>query len=348
MARPAPVVHEPDAPPAPDDTACAIRFLRPDEAGALTDAIERSYGETYDCRWVYDPAEIRRRLADGTLRSVVGESQGRIVGHLGLTRRDPDAPVGEAGQAVVDPAFRGHHIFETLKRALAEDARALGMLGMYSEATAAHPYSQRANLSLGASEAGFLLGYIPASVEYTGIQTAATARRQSAALFYLATNDDPATEIFPPSWHRGIVGRIAEHLGLARIVSGSPPPAAKGETELVVDVHDDHAEAFVAVSRLGADLVDAVAALTGELSERCDCVYLDLRLGDPATAMLPPAVHDDLGYFFGGVIPHLADGDVLRLQCLHRVEADPSDVVVASEFGAELLDYVFRRKSGVA
>ena len=34
---------------------------------------------------------------------------------------------------------------------------------------------------------------------------------------------------------------------------------------------------------------------------------------------------------------------MLRLQWLNGVDADPSDVAVASEFGAELLAYVFNR-----
>lgn len=42
---------------------------------------------------------------------------------------------------------------------------------MYSEATAAHPYSQVANIHLGATETGFLLGYIPAEVSYKKIDT---------------------------------------------------------------------------------------------------------------------------------------------------------------------------------
>ena len=60
-------------------------------------------------------------------------------------------------------------------------ARERGMAGMYSEATAAHPYSQRANIELGAHETGFLLGWIPASVS-----TRVAHGGQSAALFYEA------------------------------------------------------------------------------------------------------------------------------------------------------------------
>jgi len=347
VARPAPRHVRPHAPPVAPETPVHVRFLTPDDASALSAVIERSYGDSYDCRWVYDQGEVRRRLVDGTLRSVVGEADGRIVGHLGLTRRHADAPVGEAGQAVVDPAFRGHHVFETLKRALADDSREHGLLGMYSEATAAHPYSQKANLALGARETGFLLGYIPASVEYTDIEKRAQGRRQSAALFYLATNPDALVPLHPPPWHRAIVTAITSRNDLRRELGASPPSRLRGRTELDVDAHPDHAEAFVTVRHLGLDAVDTIAASVSRLAESNDCIYLDLRLADPSTARLPREVHDELGFFFGGLIPHLADGDVLRLQYLHDVDADPSDVAVASDFGGELLAYVFERRAGI-
>ena len=62
-------------------------------------------------------------------------------------------------------AARGQHLFTRTKRVLMDWARERGLAGMYSEATAAHPYSQKANIELGAHETGFLLGWIPASVD---------------------------------------------------------------------------------------------------------------------------------------------------------------------------------------
>ena len=62
--------------------------------------------------------------------------------------------VGHSGQAVTMPAARGQHRFTRTKRHLMDWARGQGMAGMYSEATAAHPYSQRANIELGAKETG--------------------------------------------------------------------------------------------------------------------------------------------------------------------------------------------------
>jgi len=337
------------------DTPIDVRFLGRDEGAALTACIERCYGDTYDARWVYDPDEIGRRIEAATLRSVVGVAGadrgdgGEIVGHLALGRHEATAPVGEAGQAVVDPRFRSHHLFTTLKRHLAEWASASGLLGMYSEATAAHPYSQKANLALGAHETGFLLGYIPASVDYIGIDPiAAAGRRQSAALFYLLTNEPRREPVHVPGFHREALAELYAHVGLPReIVHADADFTVATRSDLVVGVDTEHNDATITVSTMGHDLVEVLDATVGGLAAAgVDCVYLDLPLCDPATAHLPRAVHDDLGFFFGGVIPELRRGDVLRLQLLNGVEADPSDVVVASDFGRRLLDYVFERKAG--
>ena len=108
------------------------------------------------------------------------------------------------------------------------------MAGMFSEATAAHPYSQRANVELGAHETGFLLGWIPASVAN---DAAAEARRgrQSAALFYAKLNDGHEREVFAPERHREMVARtleLCELRGTPRRAAGRTPssPSAPSST----------------------------------------------------------------------------------------------------------------------
>jgi len=333
------------------DAPIEIRFLRPDEAARLTAAIERSYGQSYDAQWAYDPAEIHRRIECGSMRSIVGvDPDGEVVGHLALDLPEPTARAGHAGQAVVDPRYRGHHLFTTLKRDLAAWCCGAGLLGMYSEATAAHPYSQAANLELGAHETGFLLGYIPSKVSYTAIKEDAGGRRQSVALFWLTTNPAPSRVVHPPRWHRDIVTAVYAHNGLDRELADpeAAPPLA-GMTQLTITEHPDHNEATIVVETVGTNAVEAFGAvLADQAAAGRDVVHLDFALGDPATAALPPAIHDDLGIFFGGIVPELRGGDVLRLQWLNAVEADPSDVAVASEFGEELLAYIFERKRSSA
>src|SRR6188472_4379705 len=166
-----------------------FRFLEPDEGTVLTSAIEAAYGQTYDVRWVYDPAEVGSRIGAGTYVSCIAEAPaGDLLCHIGMSLGAAGDAVGHSGQAVTLPAARGHHLFTRTKRHLMEWARERGLAGMYSEATAAHPYSQKANIELGAHETGFLLGWIPATAS-SGRSTRPSAtgrssRRRSSCASY--------------------------------------------------------------------------------------------------------------------------------------------------------------------
>ena len=75
---------------------------------------------------------------------------------------------------------------------------------MYSEATAAHPYSQQALLKLGGHETGFMLGFIPDSVD-NNAASASSRGRQSAALFFLRMRPGQERMLYAPTRHRDIV-----------------------------------------------------------------------------------------------------------------------------------------------
>jgi serine/threonine-protein kinase RsbW len=303
--------------------------------------VRRCYGESYAAAWVYDPAVIAQRLRAGTLQSTVGVTvDGDVVAHVGLVRTRPDDDVAEAGQAVVDPEFRGRHLFTVLKQHAAAWARREGLFGLYSEATAAHPYSQRANVALGAVETGVLLGYIPASVEYTAID--ARAHRQSVVLYYLKTNDGHDRPVYPPARDRAMVARIIAAAGLRGSVTEAPAGGARSaRSDLHVEDRIDHNHRVVTARTVGDDLLVTLEATRDEAIARAiDCVYVDLPLADPATQLLGEGMRD-LGFGFGGVFPNrLHDCDVLRYQYLDRARLDTSDILLASDHGRELLAYV--------
>jgi len=318
-----------------------VRALDPEGAAGLTRLVRRCYGDSYDAAWVYDPDEIAARLRRGVLRSTVAVAgSGEVVAHLGLTRPQPDDDVVESGQAVVDPGFRGRHLFTMLKRHAAAAAARDGLFGLFSEATAAHPYSQRANVALGAVETGVLLGYIPASVEYTAIDVA--DHRQSVVLYYLKTNDGHARPVYAPTRDRAMVKRIMTRAGLRGTVVDAPAePASPARSDLHVDDRSDHNDRIVTVRTVGRDLLVAVERARDEaLANGADCVYVDLPLADPGTQHRGDGVHE-LGFGFGGVFPNrLHDCDVLRYQYLQRVTLDVRDLSLASDHGRELLAYV--------
>jgi anti-sigma regulatory factor (Ser/Thr protein kinase) len=335
------------APAAPQDAGLEIRMMRPEESFELSRCVYRSYGYSYDWDYVYYPDRIRELQEAGLMRSCVAvTATGEFVGHLAVRVERPGSPVGEAGQAVVDPRFRGHHLFPRMKTYLAEWARKAGMYGLYSEATAVHSYSQRGNLDLGAGETGFLLGYIPASVSYTEIGEDREGRRGSVALFYLRTNPEPERTIYPPAAYREAVRRIVERNGLARTVEDEPGAQLPASSRISVDVRHDHNLAFLRVEEPGADLQELVRVRLRELClHRVDCVYVDLPLSCPTTQKAGARL-DQLGFFFGGIVPELRDGDTLRLQYLNEVDIHSDDVRTGSEFGQELVELVFRQMRG--
>lgn len=320
-----------------------FRLLGPNEGRVLTEAIEAAYGTTYDVRWVYDEAEVCARLADGRYVSCVAETpRGVLLCHIGMSLAAAGDAVAHSGQAVTLPAARGQHLFTRTKRFLMDWAREHGLAGMFSEATAAHPYSQRANVELGGHETGFLLGWIPASVD-NDAAVSSRPRRQSAALFYTKLNDGHERRVYAPPRHHEIVGQTLALCEL-RGALATPPPEAElpPRTQLHVEVDEDHALALITVTSPGADLEAVVGAERRHLfhSRGLAAVYVDLPLEQPATALAADGL-ERLGVSYAGVFPNRrADGDVLRMQSLHRVRVKADDIAVASDHGRELLDYV--------
>jgi serine/threonine-protein kinase RsbW len=320
-----------------------FRFLGPHEGSVLTGAIETAYGQTYDVRWVYDEAEVAARLADGRYVSCVAETpDGELLCHEGMSLAAAGDAVAHSGQAVTMPAARGQHLFTRTKRHLMDWAREQGLAGMFSEATAAHPYSQRANIDLGANETGFLLGWIPATVANDAAD-GGPRRRQSAALFYAKLNDGGERRVYAPPRHHEIVGQTLALCEL-RGTLAVPPPDAELEpcTRLHVEVNHDHNLALITIDIPGSDLEAAIGAERRHLfhSLGLDAVYVDLPLDQPATALVADDL-ERLGVSYAGVFPNnRTDGDVLRMQSLHRVRVKADDVAVASDHGRELLEYV--------
>lgn len=325
-----------------------IRLLDPHEAGRLCGAVREVYGTTYPHRWIYNEREVANRITHGTQVSAIAEMDGTLVCHAGLAFHHPQDRVGHAGQAVTLPAARGHHLFTATKAHLAREATARGLIGMYSEATAAHPYSQRANVELGAQETGFLLGYISSSVDNS--VNGRLSHRQSAALFYLRTNRSPAHPAYVPQQHRDMVlETFAACQFHARLAEPSHNVRVEPKSTLHTGIDAGANLAVVTVAEPGGDLQQAAAHTRDRLfAHGYDVMYLDLPLELPATAVVVEPLHE-VGLSFAGVFPNSrCAGDVLRLQSVRSGTVASGDATVASDHGRVLLEYVIEdlRRAG--
>ena len=331
-------------PPTPDPVWVGdiqIRMLAAAEAARLGNAVRVVYGDTYPVLWAYDADEVARRITAGLLISAIAEtSDGELLCHSGLSLAAPGDVVGHAGQALTLPAARGRHIFTTVKRYLVEWVTSRGLVGMYSEATAAHPYSQQALLDLGGHETGFLLGFIPESVDNS--VSAPGSGRQSAALFFLRLRPGKERRLYAPTRHREIVRDTIEICDFRSQLAGAPIRTdLPRSSRLRIEIRPGDNVAVLTVSQAGDDLTARVDAERSRLfSEGVDALYVDLPLDQPESAHVSESL-EELKLSYSGIFPNnTAAGDVLRLQCLRKATALSHDVVVASPHGIALLEYV--------
>lgn len=321
-----------------------IRFLEAHEAEVLVDLIQETYGDSYDADWVYLPNEIAARIDNNRLRSAIGYlSDGTVLGHMALMVEESAERVLHAGVAVVRDAARGHHLFERMKRFSAEWATGAGYLGLFSEATAAHPYSQKANIALGAHETGFLLGWIPASVANNAAKTS-DKHRQSVALFYLKLNDGPLRPMYVPQKYQGIVGNIIDTSGLhSYLADADPHTVIPDSTEIEIEPKDDHNLSVIHATQVGLDLIEIINIERERQFNEVDrdAVYVDLPLQSHATQLVFDSSTDQTTFGFAGVFPNRErNGDVLRLQAFADIDLHVEDISIASDHGRELLDFI--------
>jgi GNAT superfamily N-acetyltransferase len=303
--------------------------------------VYRSFGYTYSGEWAYHADAVTQQLESGVLNAwVASTASGAVVGHAAIERDPPGARLGEGGAAVVDPAFRHHGISVKLGLAALEWTQQQELVGLFAYATTRHPQSQKTCVDLGGSELGLLLGYIPARVRYRSIGEADDS--SGVLVMYLGLRPDPGHEVHAPPQHRDMLRRIYEGCKLnGNFVEGERPEPG-GPTRVNVSVEAERALARLDVTRIGSDLTEAMR-LQVERLERAGIAtaYVDLPLSRPETPTACDAL-EQLGFFFAGVFPSGDDsGWRLRLQHLPPdAELRGDDIEVASEFGADLRDYV--------
>lgn len=344
----------PAAPAAPTalDRPVTLRLATADDAVAVARCTYSTYGYTAPDRELYFPDRLRELLDSGLLQACVGTSDdGEVVSYLALELDRPGARVGNVGEAMVDPRYRGHGLFEKMKAFLRDHAAVSGMLGMYSEAITVHQFSQKGNIALGACETGIQLGDEAPTVVFKQIEEEAQRKRTATVLYYLRTREGQARIAYPPAHHEPIIRRIYEHGRFPRELRAPDPapeaPDLPASSQLRVEVFPEWSEASITVTAYGRDLPDRVRERLRALClQRIDWIGVDLPLSHPGAREMCASL-EALGFFFAGVIPELAgDGDVLRLQYLNDIDADLESAQIASDFGKELFAYVVGAMEG--
>jgi anti-sigma regulatory factor (Ser/Thr protein kinase) len=323
-----------------------MSLLVHDEVTRLSRLAFKVYGYTYISVFYY-PEKISELLELGLLVSVVcSDGNNEIVGNLSLVFEKADDKVADSGAAMVDPRYRGHHLFKDMKRYLQAYATERGMYGIYSEAVTIHPFTQLGNISLGAKETGIMLAFIESSVTFNKIGNETTDERQSVVLYYLRTNKEPNRKIFINTKFADITRKIYQHAELDReVVEVDDESQLKPDAELThyfTSVKPDLNVAYIKIEQMGADVDQVVAAQTYQFKlKKIDTIYLEFPLSESYSAVLTTKANQ-MGYLFSGIMPEFSDGDMLKMQYLNNISIDPEKINLAGELAKEMLQIIMQ------
>lgn len=154
----------PSAPAAPtiniaEGETITVRLLDSGEEEALSRLFYLVYGYQYIHEIVYYPEKLKAMIASGELISIVAaRANGRLVGHVGLVRKNAAPVVYEAAMGIVDPAVKSRGLFRLLFKRAMEHARATPMQYCFIDFVTNHEYTQKHVNQYGVCELALFAG----------------------------------------------------------------------------------------------------------------------------------------------------------------------------------------------
>jgi hypothetical protein len=323
-----------------------IRIELPDKSD--TPAIARCflavYGHHYVHSDVYSPHRYWARVESGELIPVVArDGEGEVIGHLAL-ERESGALVAERGEAVVLPAYRGHHLLERMTERLSVEALERGLHGIYAEPLTVHTFSQRNDERAGMPICAVLLGANPESFRPMDIACPTAGQRQSYLRTFRFVQPPAARLIQAPAPYREMLLEIYASLGVTVTVAAASGAAAP-ESRNGIKVNN-RGFGLIQFERIGPNAaIELQQALRDVRALGARAVQLSAPMADPGLATLTEAARA-LGFFFCGVGPAFADGaDLFLLQWLSE-PLDTGKLQLFTDRAKEVVAFIDRDRSG--
>lgn len=322
-----------------------IDMAQANDAAAIARCFLAVYGHRYVHDEVYAPRRYWRKVENGELVPVVArDDRGEVVGHVAL-EREAGASIAERGEAVVLPAYRGHHLLELMTERLSEEAQKLGLVGIYARPVTLHTFSQRNDERAGMPVCAAMLGAAPEGARPKGLPAPTAGQRQSFLLAFRFLQTPAQQTIHAPAPYRDMLLKIYDRLG-ATVTTAEPSAAASGDSRANVKV-DDRGYGTIHFETIGASAaIELKQALHDVQGIGARAVQLSAPVADPGLPSLAEAARA-LGFFFCGLGPAFADGaDALLMQALSE-PLDTAKLQLFTDFAKELVAFIDADRAAV-
>jgi serine/threonine-protein kinase RsbW len=246
---------------------------------------------------------------------------------------------------LVDPACRGRGIARRVAVGLAQQAIALGLVGVHDYPVTVHAATQRIGAGFGV-DTGLMLANMPGDVVFQEMETPAPGSRTSSVIRWLPFGRAPERSVYLPERYRAQLEALYAEANLQRTVQEPDGHLAEHESELERSYDERRQILRLLVTRAGSDLASRVETATHEAERLGGLVaHVDFSLSDPATPAATEVLRTQ-GFSFAGLLPEYRDGDVLRMQWLGSSVDDTAFGVLSADSTREIQSFVLRDRAG--
>jgi hypothetical protein len=345
QTEPAVIAHEVplSTPATPAAGEYLIDLPQQSDAAAIARCFLEVYGHRYIHSDVFSPRRYWERVENGELIPVVArDEQGEVIGHVAL-ERESGAVVAERGEAVVLPAYRGHHLLERMTERLSEEASKQGLVGIYADPLTIHTFSQRNDERAGMSVCAVLLGANPESFRPRDIACPTAGQRQSYLRTFRFVQQPVARTIYAPAIYQEMLLKIYANLGVTVSVAG-PSAVVVKESRTAIKMND-RGYGVINFEQIGSNAAIELSQAFRDLRAlNASSVQLSAPVNDPALPRLTDAARG-LGFFFCGLGPAFLDGaDTFLLQFLSE-PLDTAKLQLLTELAKELVTFIDRDRA---
>ncbi|MBI4387235.1 MAG: hypothetical protein HY551_07620 [Elusimicrobia bacterium] len=331
----------------PQEEKITLRPLSSGEEDALSRLFHTVYGYRYINEVVYYPDKLRAMLAEGELLSIVAaRPNGRLVGHVGLVRKNKAPTVYEAAMGIVDPAVKSRGLFGLLFEKTMETIRETSMQYCFLDFVTNHDYTQKHLLRYGTRDLALFVGcqsrQTQARLEKLGIGP----DPQDMDRYSLLTSLIPRVrhpfgrEVLLPESLGSSFGFLLKPLGL-RWAHTPRFQTLPERGSCKTDCQSAQASVLFDLSEPGREALEQISAQWREfLRNGFQYAAVEIPLDAPG---LGPAYEmlSANGFFPAGFAPyHFSDRLAFRFQALGPTRVAFDKIKVVSEGARKLLDAV--------
>jgi hypothetical protein len=312
--------------------AYALDVFKPEDAPGIARLYYGAYGEHFPIDYVYDPAAIIARNANGDVRHLVARTEvGDVVGVGALFFSAPTKVMMEMGAFIVDPAYQGGRLVLKLAQITGDDLPGeIGLKAVLSQAVCDHLVTQKPQQRLGYRPFAIELAALP---ERRADRQFGVSGRISLLDGIRLFEDEPHTLFLPERYASWLTDFYAAR-GLQRRFERDTGPDGK---TLDLDVQDYSSAGFarLTVARVGEDFERRLESFLTAFPE-AQVWQLALPMSAPGCGLAVERAHG-VGFFLAGVLALWSDHDMLLMQRL-ACPFDPDSINLLTDEAKRMLE----------